>query len=281
MATKAVATEPAAIKPGDKAWWHRHDGSRFAVAIQKVFKTTCWGIVVTDGERVNFDTTKGIPLAEIFPAGEPVTSELSYVTVDPPENPEALHKTSGPSDLDHPELSYKTNAAGIPNLSYKTDSDRSIDDSGDAPVTSNLSYVTVDPPENPEALHKTSGPSDLDHPELSYKTNAAGIPNLSYKTDSDRIIDDCRKLGRSDLVTLRNLIDELLVEGEEFSVPVNPRREVVKREVIGSVVYQLEKISCGKERCRRCPHGHGPYWYSYQRRDGKVVSKYIGKTLDL
>ena len=216
MATKQT------IKPGEKAWWHRPEGSRFPLRVEKVFKTTCWGVVL-DGDDVRFDTTKGIPLVEIFPAAGETMSNLSYVTVDSPENSQVLHKTNGPSALDH---------------QYQC---------------------------------------------LSYKTNSADIPKLSYKTDLERIIDDCRKLDRSDLLELRKLIDERLHElpdeGEEFSVPVNPSREVVKRKVIGSVVYQLEKISCGKERCRRCPHGHGPYWYSYQRRDGRVVSKYIGKEL--
>jgi hypothetical protein len=40
-------------------------------------------------------------------------------------------------------------------------------------------------------------------------------------------------------------------------------------------------VSCGKERCTRCAEGpaHGPYWYRYYRRGGKVVSKYVGKAL--
>src|SRR6266496_4366752 len=45
--------------------------------------------------------------------------------------------------------------------------------------------------------------------------------------------------------------------------------------------YRLELVSCGKPNCTRCAEGpaHGPYWYRYYRRGGKVVSKYIGKTL--
>jgi hypothetical protein len=45
--------------------------------------------------------------------------------------------------------------------------------------------------------------------------------------------------------------------------------------------YRLELVRCGKDRCTRCAEGpaHGPYWYRYYRRGGKVVSKYVGKNL--
>ncbi len=43
----------------------------------------------------------------------------------------------------------------------------------------------------------------------------------------------------------------------------------------------MELVSCGKPNCTRCAEGpaHGPYWYRYYRRNGKVVSKYVGKQL--
>jgi hypothetical protein len=43
--------------------------------------------------------------------------------------------------------------------------------------------------------------------------------------------------------------------------------------------YRLEYVRCGKDNCTRCAGGpaHGPYWYVYYRRNGKVVSKYVGK----
>jgi len=52
---------------------------------------------------------------------------------------------------------------------------------------------------------------------------------------------------------------------------------VVEQRQDDGVTYQLERVRCGKERCRKCPHG--PYWYAYYRKGfgGKVVSKYIGK----
>lgn len=45
--------------------------------------------------------------------------------------------------------------------------------------------------------------------------------------------------------------------------------------------YRLELVSCGKDRCTRCAGGpaHGPYWYRYYRRNGKLVSRYVGKNL--
>lgn len=43
------------------------------------------------------------------------------------------------------------------------------------------------------------------------------------------------------------------------------------------VTYRLEEVRCGKRGCTRCPHG--PYWYAYWREDGRLRSRYIGKTL--
>ncbi len=45
------------------------------------------------------------------------------------------------------------------------------------------------------------------------------------------------------------------------------------------MTLQLEMISCGD--CKRCQVGkvHGPYWYRYYRRNGKMVSEYVGKQI--
>ena len=43
------------------------------------------------------------------------------------------------------------------------------------------------------------------------------------------------------------------------------------------VTYRLEPVRCGKRGCTRCPHG--PYWYAYWRENGRLRSRYIGKTL--
>lgn len=43
---------------------------------------------------------------------------------------------------------------------------------------------------------------------------------------------------------------------------------------------QLEMISCGD--CPKCLAGgkvHGPYWYRYYRRNGKMISEYVGKVV--
>lgn len=44
-----------------------------------------------------------------------------------------------------------------------------------------------------------------------------------------------------------------------------------------AVTYRQEPVKCGKSGCTRCPHG--PYWYAYWREEGKLRSRYIGKTL--
>ena len=42
-----------------------------------------------------------------------------------------------------------------------------------------------------------------------------------------------------------------------------------------------EKVSCGKKACKRCADGpsHGPYWYLYYYRRGRLASRYLGKSL--
>lgn len=41
------------------------------------------------------------------------------------------------------------------------------------------------------------------------------------------------------------------------------------------VSLRQQWVRCGKEACRRCPHG--PYWYAYWREGGKRRSRYVGK----
>lgn len=79
---------------------------------------------------------------------------------------------------------------------------------------------------------------------------------------------------------VENYIDLLLAEQAElplFQTQSKPGREVVEKR---SVSYQLEFVKCGKPKCK-CARGkgHGPYWYSYRRVGGKVVSKYIKKAV--
>lgn len=66
------------------------------------------------------------------------------------------------------------------------------------------------------------------------------------------------------------------------------RERVVEQQIAGlevidgaAVVYQLERVRCGKPRCKRCSTsvGHGPYWYAYWRAKKRTSSIYIGKQL--
>lgn len=45
--------------------------------------------------------------------------------------------------------------------------------------------------------------------------------------------------------------------------------------------YVLQYTKCGKPTCRCAKGGklHGPYWYLYNKKDGKTTCKYIGKNL--
>ena len=42
---------------------------------------------------------------------------------------------------------------------------------------------------------------------------------------------------------------------------------------------QRELVRCGREGCRKCADGpaHGPYWYPYLHKDGRLISRYVGK----
>jgi hypothetical protein len=54
--------------------------------------------------------------------------------------------------------------------------------------------------------------------------------------------------------------------------------QILKRFTVGAYEYQLKSVACGKANCTRCPHG--PYWYmAIKLRTGKVVNKYVGKSL--
>jgi hypothetical protein len=56
-------------------------------------------------------------------------------------------------------------------------------------------------------------------------------------------------------------------------------RAVVEERPAPGGCYRLEFVRCGK--CGRCAEGpaHGPYWYLYTRRGGRLTSRYIGKQL--
>ena len=58
-----------------------------------------------------------------------------------------------------------------------------------------------------------------------------------------------------------------------------PGREVVERRSSSRGTLQRELVRCGKEGCKKCADGpsHGPYWYHYFYKDGRLVSRYMGK----
>jgi hypothetical protein len=68
---------------------------------------------------------------------------------------------------------------------------------------------------------------------------------------------------------------------QESGGGVAKREAVAERDDNQGGTYRLEMVSCGKDRCCKCADGpgHGPYWYRYYRRGGKVVSRYVGKDL--
>ena len=85
------------------------------------------------------------------------------------------------------------------------------------------------------------------------------------------LIRSVRSLDEYDLRRLMIFIRGLLLnsQGPGFTdEEASPR---------SGVNYRLEHVHCGKRGCTRCPHG--PYWYAYWREDGRLRSRYIGKTL--
>lgn len=77
-----------------------------------------------------------------------------------------------------------------------------------------------------------------------------------------------RKLDEYDLRRLMIFIRGLLIHQDEPSGHATGQP---------SVTYRQESVKCGKRGCTRCPHG--PYWYAYWREEGRLRSRYIGKTL--
>ena len=85
------------------------------------------------------------------------------------------------------------------------------------------------------------------------------------------LIRSIRALDEYDLRRLMIFIRGLLLHRE------GPRFEDTEESSRSAVTYRQEPVRCGKRGCTRCPHG--PYWYAYWREDGRLRSRYIGKTL--
>lgn len=73
-----------------------------------------------------------------------------------------------------------------------------------------------------------------------------------------------------------------------LAAAVATARKTVEQQFTGAekidgaaVVYQQERVNCGKHACKACRAGggHGPYWYAYWTTFGRTRSLYIGKEL--
>jgi hypothetical protein len=86
----------------------------------------------------------------------------------------------------------------------------------------------------------------------------------------------------AELEGLRNSIEAELARRELAERELAPGRQVVEERPATAGTLRLEMVKCGKARCKKCERGegHGPYWYLYVRRNGKLISRYIGKTED-
>lgn len=87
-----------------------------------------------------------------------------------------------------------------------------------------------------------------------------------------------RRVRTSELLDLRDRIEAELARRE---LARGGGRRVVEERPTSAGTLRLERVKCGKDRCKKCAEGpaHGPYWYLYFRRDGKLISKYVGKMI--
>ena len=90
-----------------------------------------------------------------------------------------------------------------------------------------------------------------------------------------------RRWDTSDLQALDDALHALLeerVREDAAALPVKPGRTVVETRRQGTVTLRLEYVRCGKASCHCAQDaGHGPYWYAYSRKAGRLISEYIGK----
>jgi hypothetical protein len=79
---------------------------------------------------------------------------------------------------------------------------------------------------------------------------------------------------------LKATIKEQKKQAASEQIPLKKGREVVETRHTETTVYRLEKVKCGKKKCK-CSKGdlHGPYWYAYHWNGKKMTSSYIGKNL--
>lgn len=54
--------------------------------------------------------------------------------------------------------------------------------------------------------------------------------------------------------------------------------QYTERFMFRGVYYELRPVYCGKDACKKCPHG--PYWYAVIPTGyGKPAVRYVGKNL--
>jgi hypothetical protein len=84
-----------------------------------------------------------------------------------------------------------------------------------------------------------------------------------------------------ELKFLRERIEAELARRELVQRQENRSPAMVDERSRRSGTLRLERVKCGKDHCKKCAEGggHGPYWYLYFRRHGKLTSHYIGKEL--
>lgn len=82
------------------------------------------------------------------------------------------------------------------------------------------------------------------------------------------LIRQIRRLDTYDLRRLQMLLRGLLVADDLPDDVSDPS---------GKVTFRQQMVRCGKAGCTRCPHG--PYWYAYWREQGRMRSRYVGKSL--
>lgn len=84
-----------------------------------------------------------------------------------------------------------------------------------------------------------------------------------------------RRIRTLDEYDLRRLM--IFVRGLLLSADAGPTFDRPPPVAEPKVTYRRQNVRCGKNGCTRCPHG--PYWYAYWREEGRLRSRYIGRTL--
>jgi hypothetical protein len=107
--------------------------------------------------------------------------------------------------------------------------------------------------------------------------------SLEQLKDLDRLRDLAKELGKTKIpkLTEGELLSKLLDLNVVVLRLVNSFRSRSPSIRQGKITYRQEWIRCSSQcKCNQ-GKGHGPYFYAYWRDQGKLKSKYIGKTLKL